>query len=287
MYGLVLAWDVHPTIPSEGRPASETHDGPRLPPPPAAPGPGRGRVDLGVDARGDAVIGAPAARLAALAATLEAVRLAPACEDPRLDGTLARVARALEHCAEALADAELLRLGRSLATGARSSRRPILDAVLVHLAGVPAVAPPRRVLVVDGDEGMRRLHALTLSSPDCTVIGAAGLAEARAALATSSVDLTVLELSLPDGDGRMLLGAGHHQGGAMIVCTAERDVVARTECYALGADAVLLKPCAPEELQACVVGRLARPVGPGVSRLQDASWWTDAGGGRVASGAEA
>jgi CheY-like chemotaxis protein len=64
---------------------------------------------------------------------------------------------------------------------------------------------PRSVLVVDDDVPFRKLLVTTLQSWGHTVVGEAGTrAEARAQSAALRPDTVLLDVSLPDGDGRLL-----------------------------------------------------------------------------------
>lgn len=68
------------------------------------------------------------------------------------------------------------------------------------------VSDAPRVMVVDGSKLVRKLIGDTLRKelPSTEVVGCAGLAEARRALAEGAVDLVTTALVLPDGDGLAL-----------------------------------------------------------------------------------
>jgi FixJ family two-component response regulator len=67
------------------------------------------------------------------------------------------------------------------------------------------VLPPR-VLIVDDEPALRELvEELVTDGVNCRVLTASNIAEARKILATSSVQLLITDVNLPDGDGTSLL----------------------------------------------------------------------------------
>lgn len=111
-----------------------------------------------------------------------------------------------------------------------------------------------RILVVDDHGEVRRLLQTALGRDGHVVRAAANLAGARAILAESEVDLVVLDLALPDGEGldlcRELRQAG--AGVPILVLTAQSQVSRRVEGFGAGADDFLSKPFAVAELRARV-----------------------------------
>jgi CheY-like chemotaxis protein len=126
------------------------------------------------------------------------------------------------------------------------------------------MAEGRTILLIE-DEGPNRAlaRAVLMRSTDARVRGvvlleAPNLARAREILASENVDLVLLDVRLPDGDGLALAAELHGTGKErpiVIVLSAsvlpsERDAALRS-----GADAFLAKPYHPNELVA-MVGRL-------------------------------
>lgn len=76
-----------------------------------------------------------------------------------------------------------------------------------------------RIVVVDGSKLVRRLigDVLRRELAEAEVVGCAGLAEARAALAQAPADLVSTALVLPDGDGLQLARAVRESGGQRYV----------------------------------------------------------------------
>jgi CheY-like chemotaxis protein len=125
------------------------------------------------------------------------------------------------------------------------------------------MADPRSILLIE-DEGPNRAlaRAVLTRSTDPRVAGIAlleapNLARAREILAAQHVDLVLLDVRLPDGDGLALaseLREGKNRPIVVVlsasVLPSERDAALRS-----GADAFLAKPYHPNELVA-LVGRL-------------------------------
>jgi CheY-like chemotaxis protein len=126
------------------------------------------------------------------------------------------------------------------------------------------MAEPRSILLIE-DEGPNRAlaRAVLTRSTDPRVAGivlleAPNLARAREILAAQQVDLVLLDVRLPDGDGLALAAELQESGKSrpiVVVLSAsvlpsERDAALRS-----GADAFLAKPYHPNELVA-LVGKL-------------------------------
>ncbi|PWK92889.1 two-component system response regulator OmpR [Fulvimonas soli] len=124
-----------------------------------------------------------------------------------------------------------------------------------------------RILVVDDDLRLRDLLERYLARQGLHARGVASAAAMRKALAEHHVDLIVLDLMLPDGDGLELCRALRAEGveTPVIMLTAKGDEVDRIVGLEIGADDYLPKPCNPRELVARIRAVLRRrprqPVG--------------------------
>jgi DNA-binding NarL/FixJ family response regulator len=115
-----------------------------------------------------------------------------------------------------------------------------------------------RIMLVDDHPDFRDLMVTLLESqPDLEVVAQAGtMAEARIQAATSSFDVVVLDLGLPDGNGADLIGELREAspGGAVLVMSASLHPTNIERAMREGADEVLDKLASPKE----VVGTVRR-----------------------------
>ena len=106
-------------------------------------------------------------------------------------------------------------------------------------------------MLVEDHISFRQSLALLLSrEPDLEVVAQAGsLAEARELLDTP-LDVAVLDLALPDGDGRDLIGElrQRNAGISILVLTVMLRPGHLDEVVKAGADAVLHKVASPRKL---------------------------------------
>lgn len=112
-------------------------------------------------------------------------------------------------------------------------------------------AAPVRVLVVDDEPAIRRLLKTSLAAEGYDVVeaatGEAGWAEFR----RTKPDLVVLDLGLPDIDGKEVLRRIRETGlTPVIVLSARGDEHGKVEALDQGADDYLQKPVGLEELTA-------------------------------------
>lgn len=142
-----------------------------------------------------------------------------------------------------------------------------------------------RLLLIEDDAVIARELSLRWHRVGWTVEPAVSLACADAALAGSAFDLLVLDLGLPDGDGLVWLARLRQRDRMMpvLVLTARDQVADRVAGLRSGADDYLVKPFAPEELDARVEsltrrlrGTKAVPV-----RYGDLCWFGDEGSAEV------
>jgi DNA-binding NarL/FixJ family response regulator len=108
-----------------------------------------------------------------------------------------------------------------------------------------------RVMLVEDHVAFRQSLASLLSrEPDLEVVAQAGsLAQAREMLHTP-LDIAVLDLSLPDGDGRELIGELRqaNAGISVLVLTVMLEPGHLEEVLKAGVDAVLHKVASPQTI---------------------------------------
>jgi two-component system OmpR family response regulator len=106
------------------------------------------------------------------------------------------------------------------------------------------------IVVVDDDADIRNLILGQLRQESYRLLGAANLAELRRLIRAEPVDLIVLDLNLPDGDGLSLCRELRAEGSdiQIIMVTARGSAIDRVLGLELGADDYLTKPFEPREL---------------------------------------
>lgn len=112
----------------------------------------------------------------------------------------------------------------------------------------PAAA---QILVIDDDPLIQQLLVATLQGDSRDVILASSLLGAEAFL-SAELSLIILDLFLPDGDGRQVIkqfrSAADTALTPILVLSGASSGQARDECLELGADAFVEKPFAPGNL---------------------------------------
>jgi two-component system, cell cycle response regulator DivK len=120
------------------------------------------------------------------------------------------------------------------------------------------VRTPPRALVVDDYDDAREMYAEFLSYKGFEVIQAQNGLQAVAQAASLLPDFIILDLALPDIDGievtRRLRGAAGTASIPIVMLTANAQPRMLEEARKAGCEAVLVKPCTPEELLEIVQG---------------------------------
>lgn len=194
-----------------------------------------------------------------IAATVEATD-----NDPDASTSVRRMANVVANLA---ADAGLSALAERAQSLAGEDEDTLFDTareLLSFCAGWQAEARGaiRRLLIVDDDPVSVALIEAVVSSPDRELYQAHSAAEARTLLAEHPVDLVILDLHLPDADGRDILVEVRNNDATrktpVVVLSGKEGSVAPAECYALGADAFLKKPPDLALLRSTVTRQLTR-----------------------------
>lgn len=133
----------------------------------------------------------------------------------------------------------------------------------------------QRILVVDDDAAVRALMLACVGNAGFRVDAAADAAECRAMLDGYGVDLVLLDLNLPDGNGLTLAREIRARHGVAVIMVTERGSPdERAQGLEIGADDYIAKPVYPRELLARIrnvlerrAGSLANPASPHLLRL--------------------
>ena len=112
-------------------------------------------------------------------------------------------------------------------------------------------ARPMRILVIDDEPAIRRLMKTSLAAESYEVVEAATGEEGWATFSRTKPDLVLLDLGLPDIDGKELIGRIRAAGLTPIVVLSIRgDERGKVEALDLGADDYVTKPVGMDELNA-------------------------------------
>jgi two-component system KDP operon response regulator KdpE len=108
-----------------------------------------------------------------------------------------------------------------------------------------------RVLVVDDEAAMLRFLKPALEANDYAMASAGTVADATKRIAAEAPDIVVLDLGLPDGDGKDVIRSVREWSDVPIIVLSARDREAeKIEALDLGADDFVNKPFGVGELMA-------------------------------------
>ncbi|WP_211254961.1 response regulator [Nevskia soli] len=108
-----------------------------------------------------------------------------------------------------------------------------------------------RILVVDNDPAIRRLLNRMMGVLGYKVFEASSAAKAFERLAETKIDLVILELDLPDGDGRDIIHKLRLGSRVpIIVLSTRNDELGKVQALDAGANDYVTKPFGVEELAA-------------------------------------
>ena len=110
---------------------------------------------------------------------------------------------------------------------------------------------PARVLVIDDEPAIRRLLKTSLSAEGYDVVEAASGEEGWSAFGRTKPDLVLLDLGLPDIDGKEVIRRIRAAGlTPIIVLSIRSDERGKVEALDIGADDYVTKPVGMDELNA-------------------------------------
>jgi two-component system, OmpR family, KDP operon response regulator KdpE len=131
-----------------------------------------------------------------------------------------------------------------------------------------------RILVVDDEPGILRFLSVALIANDFEFDSARSVQEAIKFIASHEPDVVVLDLGLPDGDGKDVIRRVREWSDVPIIVISARDREAeKVEALDLGADDFVTKPFGVGELmariRASLRNRAGRPSETVVVRIAD------------------
>lgn len=127
-----------------------------------------------------------------------------------------------------------------------------------------------RILLIEDTKDVADAVVKTLQRAGFACDMAATLAEAQDFLCVQTYDLVILDIHLPDGDGRTVLSRLRRSElrTPVLMLTAEVEIETRVATLDAGADDYLVKPFDLRELEARVRVLTRRDTGGGTSRLR-------------------
>jgi DNA-binding response OmpR family regulator len=110
---------------------------------------------------------------------------------------------------------------------------------------------PARILIVEDSPLITEAYRILIEAAGYEVDAAASVAEAIERATATPVDLMLLDLTLPDGNGLEILDA-LRRGGSLprstLAMTGHNDSASRQKCFEAGCADVFLKPVPIGEL---------------------------------------
>ena len=202
--------------------------------------------------------------LAAHVEVLETARRAVRAGETGAAASARRIARAIHLIAAEHGNPDVAQFADLLRQSPDSELAERLDLLAATIRGGNGSSeePPVTVLAIEDDPFFRGLLSAALLRPGRDVVFAGSVAEAERVIGQRPLALVILDLGLPDADGRELLlrlrADPRTVSLPILVVSGRGETLSRAECFALGADAYFEKPVQLEALSAAVAARLRR-----------------------------
>jgi two-component system, cell cycle response regulator len=202
-----------------------------------------------------------------LAARVNALRVAELAlknKAPDAIHAIRRISRSLRISESAYRIPEISSMATMLQRSTDEELPGALQKYLPKLRSLAATLKARRlaVLIIEDDPVSRQILEQRLTAANRQLFSVGTLAAAEAVLADQEISLIVLDLQLPDGDGRELLLKLKERTSTsslpIIVISAKQGSQVQTECFALGADTYFEKPFDPVTIATAVAAKLQR-----------------------------
>jgi len=117
----------------------------------------------------------------------------------------------------------------------------------------------KKILVVDDFSSVRLYHCNLIKHMGHSPLEAGSITDARNILSRENVDLVLLDLLMPDEDGRSLLDGSRSSGKSLppiIVITSESEQYGAQGLSNLPVRKVLTKPVMPQSLESAITSAL-------------------------------
>ena len=196
--------------------------------------------------------------------TLEAVKEALVGGSEEAHASVRRIAHSLDSAGVNYGFPEISRAAQALLRTPGEDLVAATERLIEMVRAVASTIPvdAATILLVEDDPIMRQTLEARLIGPNRRIVSAGTSEQADAFLAANEVDIILLDLMLPDEDGRNLLarlrGNPKYTACPIIVVTARVDSEPKAECHALGADEYFEKPVDLDALASVVANKLLR-----------------------------
>jgi diguanylate cyclase (GGDEF)-like protein len=182
--------------------------------------------------------------------------------DPSAGVSLRRIARSLETAAQSLGLKEVAAGASAIQKAADAHLGRSVTNFLARIDELRQDGPAEDVtiLIVEDNKTVAAATQAYLKAPGRQLIVAESGGEALSILASRDVDVVVLDLILPDRDGRDVLVQMREQAVTstipVVVLSSTSSSVARAECLAVGADEFIEKPADPKTLRSAIARQI-------------------------------
>ncbi len=196
--------------------------------------------------------------------TLETVKRSLPGDDGEARASIRRIAHSLKATGTTYGFLEISRAAGALLAAEPGQLLEATEALIetMHRVASSASEDVATILVIEDDPEMVRILEAKLAGPNRKILTAGSSAQASDRLKDGRADLILLDLMLPDEDGRNLLarlrGNPKYTATPVIVVSARGGSQPKAECYALGADEYFEKPFDLDALSAAVATKLLR-----------------------------
>ena len=202
-----------------------------------------------------------------LAARVSALRVAEQAlkaKSPEAVNAIRRISRSLRISEGAYQFPEISEMATILEEADESQLEVNLQKLLPRLRSLAANFKARSlsILVVEDEPVASQILQQRLAATHRRVFHAGSMKEAEKILGDQEIHLVLLDLQLPDGDGRELLLKIRERPTTstipVLVVSSKEGAQVQTECFALGADAFFEKPFDPVTISTAVASKLQR-----------------------------
>lgn len=183
---------------------------------------------------------------------------------PEVSASIQRLAHMLKGSAGTYGFPEVSFAAKALEEVPATELLPKIESLIQAMRTVIQRCPVKQegVLIVDDDPDVANILKDLLALPHREIYVARAAKEARDILIDKEISLIILDLILPDTDGRNFLIHLREQPRTalvpVIVLSGYSNVQIKTECFALGANEYFEKPFDPGILSSAVATELAR-----------------------------